>query len=90
MEKVVEFKSKAAKAEQPWSDGQASEQAVIIGTLENVLTMQGHQEKQISTLIALIGEMQSRISDLEHKVGRIKKADDKKPVILNSHGSRAN
>lgn len=88
MDKVVEFKGKKP-APVPANDG-LDERAVLMQTIENLLTMQGHQEKQISTLIAVMGEMQSRISDLEHGVTQLKKAVPKKPAILNAHGARAN
>lgn len=88
MDKVVDFKSKKA-APVPANDG-LDERAILMQTIENLLTMQGHQEQQISTLIVLIGEMQSRISDLEHNVTQLKKAAPKKPAILNAHGARAN
>lgn len=88
MDKVVEFKGRKTAA--PANDDGDDQFEVLIRTIGNLLTAREQQDRQISTLIALMSEMQSRISDLEHKVSRLKKADDKKPVILNSHGSRAN
>lgn len=86
MADVVEFKGKKMDAGAP--EMSQDENAVIIATLENMMAVQQGHDQQVSTLIALIGEMQAHIRDLEHDVAELKKP--KKPVILNSIGKRAN
>lgn len=83
--KVVDLKPKTMPA-----NDQPDDKAVVMATLENILTAQQQQEQQISTLIAVISELQSHVRDLEHEVARLKKNEAKTPVILNAQGKRAN
>lgn len=70
--------------------GPDEREEMLQGILQNLLAVQAQQEKQIGTLIAILSEQQSHINDLEHDVARLKKAEAKKPVILNAAGARAN
>lgn len=85
---ILPFKGKTAEPEA--SPFTADERVAITGALQNLLAVQGEQEKQIGTLIAIISEQASFIRDLQHDVARLKKAEAKKPVILNAQGARAN
>lgn len=66
------------------------ERAAIMGTIDNLMNMNEVREQQMTTLIAVIGELQSHVRDLQHDVTRLKAKEAKKPAILNAQGARAN
>lgn len=68
----------------------AAERDAVMATLANVIDLQRSFEDQIKLAINIIAELQAHVRDLEHDVARLKKAEAKKPVILNAHGARAN
>lgn len=68
----------------------AAERDAVMATLANMLAAQQQFEDQMKLAIGIIGELQAHVRDLEHEVARLKKAEAKKPVILNAQGARAN
>jgi hypothetical protein len=84
---IIPFEWKAEPAASPFTP---DERAQIMGTLAAVMDMQAAHEQQMKLAINIIGELQAHVRDLEHDVARLKKAEAKKPVILNSQGARAN
>jgi hypothetical protein len=84
---ILPFKGKAEPEASPFTP---DERAAIMGTIENLMGMNEARDQQLSTLIAVIGELQSHVRDLEHDVARLKKERAKTPAILNAQGARAN
>lgn len=82
---IVTFERKPAAAEMSEGDRE-----VIMATLANMLDFQEKTEAGMVIATRVIAELQSHVRDFEREVAALKKAQPKKPVILNSQGARAN
>lgn len=86
---VLTFAPKPSAIPEPATrDVTPADRTVIMQTLENVMDVQERLEKGMNLAVQVIAQLQSRVRDLEHDVAELKKP--KRPVILNSQGSRAN
>lgn len=88
--KIAAFRPRSGSQMDDDEAQDAAEREAIMDTLGNVLALQAAYDGQMAMAIGLIGELQSRVSDLEHEVAALKKAMPKKPAILNAQGARAN
>lgn len=88
MDNVVDMKPKAAATNDNGASAESDERAVILSTLENVMTFQERLEEGMKLMTQAFTGMQRQIRDLEHEVAELKKK--KKPAILNAVGERAN
>lgn len=84
---IIPFQCMPSSSSAPFTP---DERDCIMATLQNLMGLQQQHEQQMTTLIAVIGELQSHVRDLQHHVARLQKEQAKKPVILNAQGARAN
>lgn len=88
MDNIVELKTKVAATNDNGASAEADERAVILSTLENVITFHECLEEGMKLMTQAFTGMQRQIRDLEHEVAELKKK--KKPAIYSATGERAN